>query len=315
MNVPRDEFLSELLVEARKNSKVILLSADMGAPTLDIWRKEVPKQVFQTGIAEQNTINFAAGLASRGYKVYVYTMGAWAARCFEQMRYSVAMANNPITFLACGVGLGYVPSGPAHEPNEDIAYMRSLIGVEVISPANNNIVRPLVKLTLEKPKFRYIRLERGTDKSCVGLHSDATVSTVEKGMSVVLTNKGSKVVIATSGHLLPRALGLADMLKAAYNVQADVVDLWKIKPIDGQVFVNTFSPYTHIISLEEQSLSGGFGSAICEVVSDLQLGHKILRLGLPEKYIFDNGTREEVLDMNGLSVPELFERSVSFLSH
>ena len=313
MNSPRDEFLAELLVEARKNDKVVVLSADMGAPTLDIWRKEVPSQVFQTGIAEQNTINFGAGLASRGYKVYVYTMGAWAARCFEQMRYSCAMAKNPITFLACGVGLGYVPSGPAHEPNEDIAYMRSLIGLEIHSPANNNLIRPLVKLTLEKPKFRYVRLERGTDKTCVDFYKDATTDTVERGMSVVLKSRAARVCIATSGHLLPRALSTAEALKVGYNVDVDVVDLWKIKPIDPQIFVNTFAPYSHIISLEEQSLSGGFGSAICEMTSDLQTGHKILRLGLPEQYIFDNGTRNEVLDMHGLSVQTILERSVSFL--
>lgn len=312
MNAPRDEFLTELLVEARKNDKVIVLSADMGAPTLDIWRKEVPHQVFQTGIAEQNTINFGAGLASRGYKVYVYTMGSWAARCFEQMRYSCAMANNPITFLACGVGLGYVPSGPAHEPNEDIAYMRSLIGLEIHSPANNNIIRPLVKLTLEKPKFRYVRLERGTDKSCVDFYQQASTSLVERGMATLCL--GHKVCITTSGHLLPRALKLRDSLKESHNLDVGVVDLWKIKPIDLQTFVNTFNPYSHIVTIEEQTLSGGFGSAVCEVVCDLGLNHKILRLGLPERYIFDNGTREEVLDMNGLSVPQLYERIISFLN-
>lgn len=312
MNAPRDEFLTELLGKAMKNDKIVILSADMGAPTLDIWRREIPRQVFQTGIAEQNTINFGAGLASRGYKVYVYTMGSWAARCFEQMRYSCAMAKNPITFLACGVGLGYVPSGPAHEPTEDIAYMRSLVGVEILSPANNNLIRPLVQLTLEAPKFRYVRLERGTDKSVVDLYPNASTSLVERGMATVCL--GHKICITTSGHLLPRALKLREKLKETLGLDVAVVDLWKIKPIDGQVFVDTFNTYSHIITLEEQTLSGGFGSAVCEVVSDLGLGQKILRLGLPEKYIFDNGTREEVLDMNGLSVPQLYERIVSFLN-
>lgn len=312
MNAPRDEFLMELLVSARQNDKIVVLSADMGAPTLDLWRKEIPKQVFQTGIAEQNTINFGAGLAHRGYKVYVYTMGSWAARCFEQMRYSCAMANNPITFLACGVALGYVPSGPAHEPTEDIAYMRSLLGIEIYSPANNNLIRPLVKLTLDTPKFRYVRLERGTDSSLVDLYKDADVEFLEKGMKVL--HPGHKVCITTSGYLLPRALKLRNKLKELAGLDVAVIDLWKIKPIDGQTFVNAFNSYSHIITLEEQTLSGGFGSAICEVICDLGLNHKILRLGLPEKYIFDNGTREEVLDMNGLSVSQLYDRIVSFLN-
>jgi transketolase C-terminal domain/subunit len=125
---------------------------------------------------------------------------------------------------------------------------------------------------------------------------------------------GYKVCITTSGHLLPRALKLRDSLKESHGLDVGVVDLWKIKPIDLQIFADTFGTYSHIVTLEEQTLSGGFGSAICEVVCDLGLNHKILRLGLPEKYIFDNGTREEVLDMNGLSVPQLHERIVSFLN-
>lgn len=306
----RDVFLTELLEHARKDPKIIVLSADMGAPSLDVWRRELPGQVIQTGIAEQNTINFGAGLASRGYRVYVYTMGSWAARCFEQMRYSCAMADNPITFMANGVALGYAPSGPAHEPTEDIAYMRSLCGVEVHSPANNHMVKALVDLSLSSPKFRYVRLERGHAKEMEAFHVDATPSLVQRGMAAI--HVGHKVCIASSGYMLGRAFKLRARLSEKNGIDAGLVDVWQIKPIDGKVFSETFGSYSHIITIEEQTLSGGFGSAICEVSSDLGLKHSILRLGLPERYIFDNGTREELLDMHGLSLECIHEKAVAF---
>jgi transketolase len=306
----RDVFLTELLGHARRDPRIIVLSADMGAPSLDVWRKELPNQVIQTGIAEQNTINFGAGLASRGYKVYVYTMGSWAARCFEQMRYSCAMASNPITFMANGVALGYAPSGPAHEPTEDIAYMRSLCGVEVHSPANNHMVKALVDLSLTIPKFRYVRLERGHEKEMEAFHVDATPALVQRGMAAI--HAGQKVCITASGYMIGRALKLKARLSEQNGIDAGLVDLWQIKPIDGAVFSETFGSYSHIITIEEQTLSGGFGSAVCEMSNDLSLNHKILRLGLPEQYIFDNGTREELLDMHGLSLDRIHEKAAGF---
>ena len=120
MKAQRDTFISELYELAKQDKDIILMSVDMGAPSLDIWRETLPDQFIAAGISEQNAINVAAGLANSGKKVYVYFMAAWVARCFEQIRYSCAMAKNPITILGNGVALGYAPAGPAHEPNEDI---------------------------------------------------------------------------------------------------------------------------------------------------------------------------------------------------
>lgn len=312
MSSQRDTFLAELLEIAKKDEKVILLSADMGAPTLDLWREQLPKQVFQTGIAEQSTITFGAGLAARGYKVYVYTMGSWAARCFEQLRYCGGMGNLPITFLANGVGLGYVPSGPGHCSTEDIAYMRSLVGVEIYSPANCNNVKSLVNLTYENPKFRYIRLERSYAKELDSLNNDFP----DYGMRFVGNEQKGCVMgnisILSSGYMLSRALKLKELAAERRLGFINVIDLFRVKPIDRTIFAK-FVSYDHLITLEEQTLSGGFGSAVCEVVCDLGNKNRILRLGLPEKYIFENGTREEVLDSNGLSVENIYNEIKKFI--
>mgnify|MGYP001368293983 CR=1 FL=1 len=103
----REVFISTLFEKAKLDKDIYFLSADHGAKALDAWRDQLPKQFIALGISEQNTINVASGLSAIGKKVYVYFMASWAARCFEQIRYSCAMAKNPITILGGGPALGY----------------------------------------------------------------------------------------------------------------------------------------------------------------------------------------------------------------
>ena len=317
MTTQRDTFISHLFEKAKDDKDIYLISVDMGAPSLDRWREELPGQFIAAGISEQNAINVAAGLSASGKKVYVYFMAAWVARCFEQIRYSCAMANNPITILGNGVALGYAPAGPAHEPTEDIAYMRSLNGIEIYSPANTNIIKDLVDLTLREPKLRYMRLERKyaqevEDKYKLGYSNNVGVSCIRPGLSEPRKEGVSRICILSSGYMLGRAVRAWDKL-IKNGFEASVMDLWKIKPIKQEFFVNRLREYDTIVTIEEQNLFGGFGSAVCEVFADQVEQKRILRLGLPERYIFDNGSRDHLLDMNGLSDEQIYESIVKFV--
>jgi transketolase len=317
MSTQRDSFISRLFERAVEDKDIYLISVDMGAPSLDRWRKKLPEQFFAAGISEQHAINFAAGLAARGKKVYVYFMASWVARCFEQVRYSCAMAGNPITILGNGVALGYAPAGPAHEPNEDIAYMRSLCGIEIYSPANAEFARRLVDLTCDEPKLRYIRLERSYPDTLDGLYSEneLTKENIKSGMKVVSSGDAeghkSSICIASSGYMLGRALEVSkELISVGYSVS--VLDMWKIKPVDLDLFSKTVAKHDTLVTLEEQTLSGGFGSKVCELVSDCRLKKDVLRIGLPEGYIFENGNREHLLDTNGLSAEEIRKKIIDF---
>jgi transketolase len=311
MTAQRDIFILDLLEIAKKDKNVVFISIDMGAPSLDVWRKELPAQFISAGISEQNAINVAAGLSRAGKKVYVYFMACWAARCFEQIRYSCAMANNPITLLGNGVGLAYAPAGPAHEPNEDIAYMRSINNIEIYSPANLAVTKELVKLTYNEPKLRYIRFERGhakeMEESVYGITSPIAVvrpaQTVKFGVV-------PRIAIVSSGYMLGRAIGAWNALTNTHTVA--VFDLWKIKPLDTATLKEVLGEFTHIVTIEEQSLAGGFGSAICEFVCDVKMQLKVLRIGLPERFMFENGSRDHLLDSNGLSVEHIVECITDF---
>tara|TARA_R110000824_G_scaffold307398_6_gene494905 strand:+ start:112 stop:1089 length:978 start_codon:yes stop_codon:yes gene_type:complete len=323
MTSQRDVFISTLFERAKKDKDIILISVDMGAPSLDQWRSELPNQFFAAGISEQNAINFAAGLSSTGKKVYVYFMACWVARCFEQIRYSCAMAENPITILGNGVALGYAPAGPAHSPNEDIAYMRSLCGIEIYSPSNNSMVKSLVDLTCEEPKLRYIRLERKQAAEMDGVYETwdwlNQWDIVKAGMSIVKAQSSTKsfsnkpkVCILSSGYMLGRVYKVWEKL-AADGYEISILDLWRIKPINKSIFSTIIQEYDILITVEEQTLSGGFGSAVLEALSDLGLKKDVARIGLPERYIFENGDRDYHIDNNGLSVNDLYKKAIEFI--
>ena len=311
MKAQRDVFIQALYEKAIVDKDIVFISADMGAPALDQWAENLDDQFIAAGISEQNAINVAAGMAKEGKKVFVYMMASWLARCYEQVRYSCAMANNPITILGNGVALGYAPSGPAHEPNEDIALARTLLGIEVYSPSNENSTFQLVNLCLEKPQLRYIRLERSFDKEI----KDFTY-TVENSSKVLLRSSRysqEKIALISSGYLLGRAKKVFDSLKDSYDI--DLIDLWRIKPLDENHLTKILADRTHIVTLEEQTLDAGFGSAICEFLFDNKLTPSVKRIGLPEYYIFENGTRDHLLDTNGLSFESIKDEVLRFINN
>ena len=318
MTSQRDTFISNLFERAKLDKDIFLISVDMGAPSLDKWREELPEQFFAAGISEQNAINFAAGLSASGKKVYVYFMACWVARCFEQIRYSCAMAGNSITILGNSVGLGYTPAGPAHNPTEDIAYMKSLCGIEIYSPANNAVTKELVNLTCDEPKLRYIRFERSFPQELESLYLDSKIDSdfLNMGSQIVLYEDGgsgeSTICIITSGYLLARAIEVSKILESEGHDLA-VVDLYRIKPVELAKLEEYDYDYDLIVTLEEQTLSGGFGSSVCELLADSGYKRNVLRIGLPEKYIFENGNREHLLNTNGLSVTTICEKITSKL--
>lgn len=311
MITQRDIFIDKLYQKALLDKEIIMISIDMGAPTLDQWKDKLPEQFIAAGISEQNAINVAAGLAKSGKKVFVYLMASWFSRCIEQVRYSCAMANNPITILGNSVALGYAPSGPAHEPNEDIALSRALLDIEVLSPANGNATSVLVDLCLDFPKLRYIRLERNYALEMIDINYNYNDTVKLVNESTVSSNK--KIAIISSGYMLGRASKLYDHLCNDFNVS--LIDLWRVKPLDNDELYKKLLNCTHVITIEEQTLSGGFGSAICEFLCDNHLKPFVKRFGLSERYIFENGSRDYLIDSNGLSLDKLIKDTLEFVSN
>jgi len=305
----RDQFLESLFHEAERDESITLITVDMGAPALDLWRKHLPKQVISAGISEQNAINVAAGMSASGRNPYVYFMACWAARCLEQIRYSCAMAGNEITILGNGVGLGYAPAGPAHEPTDDLMYLLSIEGIQVISPSSNEMTRYLVSETLSSRKLRYIRLERSIPEEVDSIAGNSFAkerSLFPRTLKFTKSSGNMNVAIITSGYLLGRAFKVAQVLeKNSFGVV--VVDI-PLLPIPPKTLAKILGAPDIVLVLEEQYSPGGFYYQVLHALNLIPFKGKIVEVGLDSAYIFDNGVRDDLLDRFGLSIENIVSK-------
>ena len=272
----RDVFIKEIHAAARRDPSIMFLTADFGAPALDEFKAELPAQVMHVGICEQNMINVATGLALAGKRVYVYAMSPFFARCYEQVKVA-AIHGVPITVVSVGGGLGYAGAGPSHYALEDIALYRTLPGVEVYSASDTTLAGELARLTVYGlPKFRVIRLER-SDETLYG------VAELHRGFNFFCV--GHDMPIVTCGYLVDY------FLKRGRSVY----DVFRIKPLPRKL-LEDLSIWPAIYTYEEQFLPGGFGSAIVEALSDANIRTRVIRYGMPERPLIENGKRDELLE-------------------
>ena len=299
----RDVFIDVIFDQALKDKNIFFISADFGAPSLDKFRKQLPEQFIHAGISEQNMIDTAAGLSLAGKKVYVYAMAPFITlRCLEQIKCSLAMMNLPVTILAVGVGLGYADAGPTHYCNEDIACLRSIVGLDVCSASDAQTTKYLAEISLNNPKLRVIRLERHPLKSLY-LENEKFEDTGFK-----ILNLGKKTCILSYGHMLHRSVEAVKNL-SLLNINVSLFDVFIFKPISDSL-ITKLEDYENILTIEEHCLDGGFGSIIIEATNDKNILKKINRLGLPNKYYFENGGRENLLDTNGLSIQNIVDQVI-----
>ena len=293
----RDIFIDEIKNFAKKDSDIYFISADFGAPALDSFREDLPKQFIHSGISEQHMIDIASGLALAGKRVFVYGMSPFISlRCIEQIKCSLSMMNLPVTILSIGGGLGYADAGPTHYSTEDIACLRSIVNVEILSPSDGVSAKEFARLCFLNPKLRFIRLER---PALENIYKDFKIDD-ERSFKVIHDN--GPICVISYGYMLHRAVKFLEKNNLQNTIS--LIDLYKIKPI-CESFESQIRKYKKIISYEEHCAYGGFGSAIAEYITDNKIKVNLKRMHLPEKYFFQNGGRDFLLDQNDLSSTSL----------
>ncbi len=299
----RDVLIEEVFSRAKRDKNLLFISADLGAESLDAFRAELPGQFIHPGICEQNMIDLAAGLTLSGKTVFTYAMASFiTARCYEQLKVALGAMKQPVTVVSVGVGLGYDDAGPTHYTTEDIACLRALPNVEIWSPCDEESAREITSECCERPAFRYLRLER---PALPAVYQGNFRAAMSAGFCEVAA--GSDVAILSSGFMLHRALAVRDRLRME-GTDAAVIDLFRIKPLSARALLSQLERYPLVVTLEEQCLAGGFGSAVAEAFVDYGVQRPLLRLGLPDRYFFENGGRNHVLEKSGLSVDTIAER-------
>jgi transketolase len=298
----RDVFIQSVYEAAQKNRNIVFLCCDLGAKALDDFRVKLPDQCIHTGISEQNMIDMAAGLAQCGKIVYAYAMAPFATfRCFEQIKVALGAMKQPVTVVGVGVGYGYDDAGPTHYATEDLSCMRTIAGMEILTAADNTTVSHIAKATYTVPQLRYVRLDRKFLKSLYHGRSDFSY---ESGIAE--TVKGKDVAILSSGYVLHTALKVAERLKAD-GIDAGVVDIFRLKPLNVPALVKIVSGYKHLVTFEEHFLSGGFGSAVLEGLNDSGVHRKVHRIGVEDAYYFENGGRKNIHKLAGIDEDTVYK--------
>jgi len=298
----RDVFIKEITKSLEKDKNIFFLSADFGAAALDELREKYPENFLHCGISEQAMMDVATGLALEGKKVFVYAMSPFLSlRSIEQTKCGPGLMNLPICLISVGIGLGYADSGPTHYSTEDFACFNAIIGTTVYTPSDNVTTKLIAEEILNEPKFSYIRLDRDS----LPLIEPATVnSDIKKGFKIFGEADPEKIVIISHGKMFQRCLEIYKSEPKKFTC----VDIIRSKPFPKELskFINKSRG---IIVVDEQSPSGNLSSCIFEGFSNQNYFPKIISKSLPEKYVFENGGRDYLLDLNGLSINDIIETS------
>ncbi|OVE80563.1 hypothetical protein BVY03_06020, partial [bacterium K02(2017)] len=264
-------------MQAKKHKNLWLLTGDLGYSALEPFIEAFPKRYLNVGVAEQNMVGVAAGLALSGCKVFVYSIANFPTlRCLEQIRTDVCYHKLDVTVVSVGAGFSYATQGYTHHGLEDIAVMRALPHMQITAPADPIETRLIVKKLCQQKGPAYLRLAKSGEPI---LHLKKPKITPGK---ILRLKSGSDTLIIATGNILNEALDAATILKQKFNIKASIWSAPYIKPIDINAIKQAAKKYEHIFTLEEAQIDGALGSAVAEVVSETSNSIAVLhRLGVP----------------------------------
>jgi len=286
---------------AKKDKRIFFIGSDLGAGTLDDFKKEMPERFFLEGISEANIVGMAAGLALEGKIVYVNTIATFMTRrCYEQIVLDAGLHNTNIRLIGTGAALVYAPLGPTHQAIEDIAIMRAIPNMTIVAVADAEEMKRLMPLTVDYKGPIYIRLGKGEDP----IVSDPKLGfTIGKAIHM---RKGTDALILTTGITLKLGLEASDEL-AKQGIKAGVLHVHTLKPIDKKAIVKLAAEVPVIVTIEEHTVIGGLGSAVAEIIAEANFdkAKKFKRLGIPDVFAEHYGTQEQLMASFGISTKDL----------
>ncbi len=314
----RKAFINELIKQARINKNIYLLVADVGYNLVEPFQQEFPERFINVGIAEQNMIGVAAGLAMQGKKVFCYSLGNFPTlRCLEQIRNDVCYHNLDVKIVNSGAGLYYGALGSSHHATEDIAVMRALPNMTVISPCDPMEAKLAICACIDLPNPFYIRLQGSNDKE---LYYHGVYETViyassrgrgELGNRTMLWHKDYVGSVIACGSIVAE-VDKAGKLLMDVGMKVNVISMPSIKPVDKKSLESISDK--PIFTVEEHNLSGGLGSAVLEALSDMGLNTKVIRIGLQDKFVKEVGSQEYLRKLNGLDAESIAKRIKGILN-
>jgi transketolase len=297
-NISSREIYGKTLLEmGRINEKVVACDADMSNGTSEYLAKEFPLRQVEVGIAEQNLMNVSIGIASTGKLVYANTYSAFASmRACEQIRTFACYPNINLRVIAGHGGLTPGTDGPTHQATEDMGIMRTIPNMCVIMPADNSATRALLFKTMDWKGPLFFRLVKGF---LPDVYDENEKFEIGKGKIV---KEGADVSIIANGDMLHYSLQAAEKL-AGQGIQARVVDMHTIKPLDTELVLDCCEKTGAIVTVEDHSIYNGLGSAVAEVIAE-ERPTPFKRVGVKDTFA-ESGEFEELLEKYGLSTDDI----------
>jgi len=282
---------------ANRDPRVVFIGSDLGAGTLDVFRKEIPERFFMEGVSEANVIGMAAGLAAEGHVVYVNTLAVFLTRrAYEQVALDVCMRNLDVRLIGSGGGLVYAPLGATHMATDDFALMRALPNMTVIAPADAPEMRRLMLAMHDRPGPAYIRLGKGNEPPITPDVADMKIG------DVVLVREGSDALIVTTGVTLHAAVPAAEAL-AREGCHTAILHCPVIKPLNVPAIAAAIRGIPLVVAVEEHVPSGGLGGAIAGLIAkdDSLRGTRFRHISIPDVFPDHYGSQADLMKYYGIT--------------
>jgi transketolase len=293
--IPCRKAFTDALVEQAKNDKeiVVVTSDARGSVTLDKFASELPEQFVEIGIAEQNAVGVAAGLASVGKKAFVCGPACfYVARSLEQIKVDVAYSNNPVKILGVSGGVSYGALGFSHHSLHDIAVLRTFPNMHIVLPCDIFQTKKLVESLIDYPYPVYIRVGRNAVPNVyINDNFDFFI-----GKANVI-KEGNDLTIIGTGETVYHCVEAAKELEAK-GVQARVIDMHTLKPFDKEIVIKAANETGKIITVEEHSIYGGLGASVAEIIAQMGVA-KLKILGIPDEFPI-HGSSPEIFNYYGI---------------
>lgn len=302
----RNSLVQAIVDNAKTNENIVIVTGDLGYHVLDKFSDIYPNRFFNAGIAEENMTSVAAGMAIEGKCVFTYSIGNFSSiRCLEQIRNDVCYHNANVKIVSLAAGFAYGSLGMSHHATEDIACMRSMPNLTVFSPSDPLETTAVTNAAIKINGPCFIRLARGGEKN---LRSEFNSESFVVGKAYELVNYGNDVAIFSTGSITTEAVKAADLLKNE-NIKASIFTFPTIKPIDEALIRKCANEFKLIVTVEEHQITGGFGGAVAEVLSEIPGKHApLIRVGLRDVFTSVVGDTEYLRSIYKLDAKSIVEK-------
>ncbi len=300
-------FAETLLNLAKKDKEIVVVTSDSrGSGKLTQFGKELPDQIIEVGIAEQNLVGICAGLSAVGKKVFGVSPSSFlTARSLEQIKNDIAYSNHPVTLVGISAGVSYGQLGSTHHSIHDLAVLRTINNISIVVPSDNFETRESIKEAVNYKSPLFIRFGK---KPMLKIHNESDEFKIGKGVKI---REGKDILFVTTGETAQRAL-LASEILDKKNISCLIINMHTIKPFDNDLFLDCLSKVKVLITAEEHSENGGLGEKCASIISQSRIKIPFKIIGFPDEYMV-NGSQSDVLDYYNMSPEKLAKMAEDLL--